>query len=117
MLRDRTFRMVHPLSYEDLHSQHNALMSPVVWDMGHIANFEELWLLRELDGRDPHDPQLDELYNPFDNPRWCRGDLPILDQTEATEYLNEVRGDVLAIIDRADFRSDDRCSATGMCST
>lgn len=107
MLRDRTFRMVHPLSYEDLHNQHNALMSPVVWDMGHIANFEELWLLRELDGRAPHDPQLDELYNPFDNPRWCRGDLPILDHSEATEYLNEVRGDVLAIIDRADFRSDD----------
>jgi iron(II)-dependent oxidoreductase len=30
--------------------QHSSLMSPLVWDMGHIAHFEELWLVRNLEG-------------------------------------------------------------------
>ena len=105
-LRRRTFRMVDPLSYDDVHKQFSELLSPIVWDMGHIANFEEVWLLREVDGRAPHDAKLDDLYNPFDNPRWTRGDLPILDQDQAAEYLNEVRGDARAILDRSDLRSD-----------
>ena len=112
-LRGRTFGMVHPLSYQDLHGQHSSLMSPIVWDMGHIANFEEYWLLRELDGRAAHDPQLDELYNPFDNPRWSRGDLPILDRDAATTYLNEVRGDTVSLLDRSDFRSDNPLERDG----
>ena len=51
--RAGTKRMIEPLSYEDLHRQHNSLMSPLVWDVGHVGNFEELWLLREIDGRAP----------------------------------------------------------------
>ena len=45
--RARTLLLVAPLSDEDLHAQHDALMSPVLWDLGHIAHFEELWLTRE----------------------------------------------------------------------
>ncbi len=78
-------------------------MSPLVWDMGHIANFEEFWLLRELDGRPAHDEQRDAMYNPFDNPRWVRGDLPLLDREEATEYLKDVRHEVDLVLDRADL--------------
>ncbi len=96
--RSRTKQMIDPLDYEDLHSQHNSLMSPLVWDVGHVGNFEELWLLRELDGRSAHDPNYDEMYNPFDNPRWVRGDLPLLNREEAIEYIDEVRGDALSIL-------------------
>ncbi len=106
-VRRRTFRLTDPLTWEDLHRQHSELMSPLVWDMGHIANFEEYWLLRELAGHAPHDPELDQLYNPFDNPRWTRGDLPILDQADATGYLHEVRGEVDAILSGISFELDD----------
>ena len=105
-IRARTGTMTAVLNDDDLHRQHLTIMSPVVWDMGHVANFEELWLLRELDGREPHDITRDDLYNPFDNPRWCRGDLPMLDRHEATEYLDEVRGDSLDILAKSDLRSD-----------
>lgn len=102
-IRSRTFRMTDPLSHDDVHRQHNPLMSPIVWDMGHVANFEEFWLLREIDGRDPHDTNLDIMYNPFDNPRWVRAELPILDRAGATEYLNEVREEALGIMHRTDL--------------
>ena len=105
-IRSRTFRMTDPLSHDDLHKQHNPLMSPIVWDMGHVANFEEYWLLREIDGRDPHDTNLDAVYNPFDNPRWVRAELPILDRAAATEYLDEVRADAIDVMRRADLDPD-----------
>ena len=106
-IRKRTFSMTSLLTDDDLHKQHTSIMSPVVWDMGHVANFEELWLLRRLDGRAPHDITRDELYNPFDNPRWCRGELPILDRAEASNYLDEVRGEALAILAKTDLRDPD----------
>ena len=72
--RGRTMALLSPLDEDDIHRQHDSIMSPLVWDVGHVGNFEELWLLRELDGRPAHDPRYDEMYNPFDNPRWERGD-------------------------------------------
>ena len=101
--RRRTFVMTETLTDDDLILQHSPLMSPLVWDMGHIANFEEFWLLRELGGRKAHDGARDDMYNPFDNPRWIRSELPLLDRDEATEYLGEVRHEVDDLLVHADF--------------
>ncbi len=75
-------------------------MSPFVWDLAHIGNYEELWLLRELDGRAAIDPSLDDLYNAFEHPRWERPSLPILGPVEARAYLERVRHDVLDLLER-----------------
>ena len=34
----------------ELTAQHSPLMSPLVWDLAHIANQEERWLLRAAGG-------------------------------------------------------------------
>ena len=39
--RRRTLELIEPLSEEALNKVHDPLMSPIVWDLGHIANFEE----------------------------------------------------------------------------
>jgi iron(II)-dependent oxidoreductase len=78
-------------------------MSPVVWDVAHIGNYEELWLLRALDGRAPIDPQLDDLYNAFEHPRWSRPNLPILGPAEARRYDATVRAEVLDLLGRTDL--------------
>ena len=44
-------------------------MSPLVWDLAHIANQEELWLLREVGGRESMHPEIDPLYDAFEHPR------------------------------------------------
>lgn len=101
--RAQTRRLLAPLSRDDLEKQHDPIMSPLVWDVGHVANFEELWLLREVDGRAPHDPRLDQVYNPFENPRWVRGDLDFLDTAEAGRYMDEVRAEALEVLRRVEF--------------
>ena len=48
--RERTLLLVDSLTSADLRTQHDVLMSPILWDLGHIAHFEELWLTRNLAG-------------------------------------------------------------------
>jgi gamma-glutamyl hercynylcysteine S-oxide synthase len=97
-VRWRLDRLVAPLDDDAMHRQVDRIMSPLVWDVGHVGNFEELWLLRELAGRPAHDPDLDRVYNPFENPRWVRADLPILQRAEARTYLADVRAEVLQVL-------------------
>ena len=79
---------------DDLVRQHSPLMSPLVWDLAHIANQEELWLLRAVGGREPMRPEIDPLYDAFEHPRAERPTLPLLPPAEARAYVREVRGRV-----------------------
>src|SRR5262249_58241910 len=45
--RQRTTLLTDSVDEPDLVRQHSPLMSPLVWDLAHIANQEELCLLRE----------------------------------------------------------------------
>jgi iron(II)-dependent oxidoreductase len=44
--RARTLELVYPLDEAALTRQWSPLMSPISWDLGHIANFEEQWVRR-----------------------------------------------------------------------
>src|SRR3954470_7545012 len=92
--RERTFMLVAPLSATDLARQHDPLMSPVLWDLGHIAHFEELWLTRNLNG--PIDfVEMPGLFNPFVHPRSERGTLALPGMAECREIMEEIRERVL----------------------
>ncbi len=98
--RARTTALTSAVDEAELVKQHSPLMSPLVWDLAHIANQEELWLLREVGGRDPLHPEIDPLYDAFEHPRAERPTLPLLGPDEARGYGHEVRGRVLDLIDR-----------------
>jgi iron(II)-dependent oxidoreductase len=106
--RRRTAGLVDDLDESDLYAQHSPLMSPLVWDLAHIGNYEELWLLRNVDDRPAIDEQLDWLYNAFEHPRWTRPTLPILSPTDARSYLADVRSEVLDLLGKVDLASDER---------
>jgi gamma-glutamyl hercynylcysteine S-oxide synthase len=89
---------VAPISHADLERQHDPLMSPLVWDLGHIAAFEDLWLCRET-GLEQLRPDLAEVYDATETPRPGRGDLPYLRRGEALAYLAAVRERTLARLD------------------
>jgi len=76
--RRRTEDLLQPLSDEQLTRQISPLQSPLVWDLAHIAHFEELWLLRRVGGRSAVSPEYDDLYDSFAHARGERGRLPIL---------------------------------------
>ena len=96
--RATTFRLLAPLDDDELSRQYDPIMSPLVWDYGHVGNYEELWLLRQLGDHSFADPRMDQMYDAFENPRWTRSELPLLSRSEATEYLGDVRAAVLRML-------------------
>ncbi|WP_441248996.1 ergothioneine biosynthesis protein EgtB [Kitasatospora sp. McL0602] len=96
--RARTAALTDCVDDHDLAAQHSPLMSPLVWDLAHIGNQEELWLLRNVGGRDPMHPEIDPLYDAFEHPRSERPSLPLLPPVEARAYAHEVRGRVLDLL-------------------
>lgn len=83
----------------DLLAQHSKLMSPLVWDLAHVGNYEELWLLREAAGIEAMRPELDDIYDAFEHPRATRPTLPLLKPQEAGDYIGLVRRKVLDALD------------------
>jgi gamma-glutamyl hercynylcysteine S-oxide synthase len=97
--RERTLALVASVSDDDLERVHSALMSPLVWDLGHIAAFEDLWLVHRYGERPLLHEDLASVYDAFETPRAHRGDLPLLRPSEAREYLEEVRARALDVVD------------------
>ncbi len=98
--RDRTRGLTECVDDPDLIRQHSRLMSPLVWDLAHVGNQEELWLLRGVGGREPMHPEIDPLYDAFEHPRAERPALPLLPPAQARAYVSEVRGHVLDLLER-----------------
>lgn len=90
-VRRRTLALVEGISDEDLVQVHSPLMSPLAWDLGHIAAFEDLWLVHRFAGRPMVREDLAVVYDAFETPRAQRGNLPFLAPEGALEYLAEVR--------------------------
>jgi gamma-glutamyl hercynylcysteine S-oxide synthase len=96
--RQRSLALLEPLDEHDLTRQVSPLMSPLVWDLAHIGNYEELWLLRAVAGVEPLRPEIDSLYDAFEHPRAERPTLPILGPAETRAYLSGVRSHVLDVL-------------------
>jgi iron(II)-dependent oxidoreductase len=103
--RARTLLLVAPLTDAELRMQHDPLMSPILWDLGHIAHFEELWLTRNLDGPIEF-VEMPGLYNPFEHPRSTRGGLALPGLPDVRRVFDEIRARVLARLDRPDDAPD-----------
>jgi gamma-glutamyl hercynylcysteine S-oxide synthase len=89
--RDRTLALVAGIGDRDLARVHSPIMSPLVWDLGHIAAYEDLWLAHRLGGLPLLRPQLAEVYDAFETPRAVRGEVEALGAADARAYLGEVR--------------------------
>jgi len=99
--RARTLELTD-LDEPTLVAQHDPLMSPLVWDLAHVGQQEELWLLRGGDPNRPGmlPPDVDSLYDAFKHRRADRPALPLLPPVEARAYDHEVRGRVLDLLER-----------------
>jgi iron(II)-dependent oxidoreductase len=104
--RDRTLSLVEDVSEHDLSRQHARLMSPLVWDLGHIAAFEDLWLCQRAGGLHPLRPDLAGVYDAAETPRTVRGDVRHLAQREVRDFLRDVRVRAMEVLDRADLHGE-----------
>src|ERR1700719_2840147 len=92
--RELTLALVADLSAKDLERVHSPIMSPLVWDLGHIAAYEDLWLGHRHGGLSLLRPELAELFDAFETPRAVRGEIEALGPDEARDYLDAVRARV-----------------------
>lgn len=97
--RARTTALTDAVDEAELVAQHSPLMSPLVWDLAHIGNQEELWLVRDVGGREPVRADIDHLYDAFQHARADRPALPLLDPAQARGYVGTVRDKVWDVLD------------------
>ena len=120
-VRVRTVEIISPLGDEDVRIQPSPLMSPLAWDLGHIAAFEELWLVKKLSpdfevaGNAEADSDvgpefgegLDRTYDPLLHPRPERSRLRLPSRADALENLHAVRSAAVETLRKIDLRSSD----------
>jgi gamma-glutamyl hercynylcysteine S-oxide synthase len=110
--RARTLLLVAGVAEADLLKQHDPLMGPIMWDLGHIAHFEELWLLSNLEG-EIRFGEMPGMFNPFEHPRAVRGELDLPDLNGTLRMLGETRARVLAALRHADFHTTNELLRNG----
>jgi gamma-glutamyl hercynylcysteine S-oxide synthase len=104
--RRRTLELIAPLGDEQLNRVYSPILSPLAWDLGHIANFEELWLVQTIGHREPLHGELGRFYDAIENPRKTRGELPILRDAELRAYMADVRERTLEVLETVDLGPD-----------
>src|SRR5256885_13245371 len=101
--RERTLGLVAHLDGDALEWVVDPIMSPLAWDLGHIAAYEDLWINHRLGGRPLLRADLAALYDAFETPRKVRGGLRFLRGPYLREYLDAVRGRALEVDPRDGF--------------
>jgi gamma-glutamyl hercynylcysteine S-oxide synthase len=89
--RQRGLSLIGHLGDAQLTRVVDPIMSPLAWDVGHIAAYEDLWIGHRLGGLPLLHEELSTLYDAFETPRAVRGDLEFLRGEELSSYLADVR--------------------------
>jgi iron(II)-dependent oxidoreductase len=102
-VRRRTLDLVEPLDDEQLARQVTPILSPILWDLGHVAAFEELWLVHggTPPGGDGDSGRRGEglgIYDAIANPRGVRGAMRLPSRDAALMRLRTVRERALAAL-------------------
>lgn len=106
--RARTFDLVGDLSDEQLMGPRLAIVNPLLWEIGHVAWFQEKWALRHAANRPPVRPGVDSLYDSAAIAHDTRWDLFLPSRQDTLAYLTAVRDAVLERIEAGNLSADDR---------
>src|SRR5438445_12336061 len=101
--RQRTLSLVSDLSDEHLLGPRLPTVNPLLWEIGHVAWFQEKWLLRRSASYRLVRSDADALYDSTGIPHETRWELPLPRRAETLHYLNEVRDRVIEQLGRAEL--------------
>ena len=88
--RKRTLALVEDLDDDQLLGPRFAIVNPLLWEIGHVAWFQEKWVLRHLRGKPPILEHGDRLYDSIAIAHDTRWDLPLLSRDETLGYMSAV---------------------------
>jgi iron(II)-dependent oxidoreductase len=105
--RQRSIELIFDLTDDQLVVPKLSIINPLLWEIGHVAWFQEKWVLRRgglpsriLSGSD-------QLYDSIALEHGIRWDLPILSRPDTLSYVAQVRDAVIERIDRGDLDAQD----------
>jgi ergothioneine biosynthesis protein EgtB len=105
--RQRTLDLVSDLTGEQMNVPLMDIINPPVWEMGHVAWFQERWALRHLRGFDSIRPDADSFWDSAAVAHDTRWELPLPSRDETLAYMQNVLDRVLESLDRQKDTSRD----------
>ena len=97
--RQRTLDLVADLDDEQLMGPYLPIINPMLWEIGHVAWFQEKWALRHVCKRKPIREDADAIWDSIAISHTTRWDLPLPSRDETLAYLREVRDRVLEALE------------------
>jgi gamma-glutamyl hercynylcysteine S-oxide synthase len=105
--RARTLDLVRDLSDEQFRVPLLRIINPFLWEIGHVAYFQEYWVLRHAAGRSPMRQNADSLYDSAKVAHDTRWSLPLPTRSATIDYLETVRDRVLDRIHSSALSAND----------
>ena len=102
--RQRTLDLVADLDDEQLMGPCLPIINPMLWEIGHVAWFQEKWVLRHVCKRKPIRQDADAIWDSIAIPHTSRWDLPLPSRDTTIAYMCDVRDHVIEAL------QDDACS-------
>src|SRR2546427_2448873 len=93
--RERTLAVVADLDDEQMIGPRLNIVNPLRWEIGHVAWFQEYWILRQMHGRAPMLAGGDSLYDSARVAHETRWDLPLPSKAETITYMQGVLDQVV----------------------
>ena len=93
--RERTLALVADLDEAQTIGPRLSIVNPLRWEIGHIAWFQEYWVLRHLNHRVPILEGADTLYDSARVAHETRWDLPLASKAETIAYMQGVLDQVV----------------------
>ncbi len=94
--RSRTLALIADLDDEQLQVPYLPVVNPLLWELGHVAWFQEQWVLRHVLGRAPRLARGDAIFDSARVGHESRWALELPTRAEVEAYARGVRDDVLA---------------------
>lgn len=101
--RDRSIELIADLDNDQLSVPYLPTINPLLWELCHLAYFQEFWVLRQGAGKKPSRPDVDDLFDSITIGHETRWRLPIPDREGAFDYVRTVRDRVLELIETGDL--------------
>ena len=103
--RARTLLLVQDLDDVQWMGPRLPIVNPLLWEVGHLGWFQELWTLRHARGCAPLLADGDALYDSAKVAHDTRWDLPLLPRSKVLAYLEQVLGTALEVLGTAPDRA------------
>ena len=96
--REKSLALLDGLTDEQMLGPQISIVNPLLWEIGHLAWFEERWILRHLRNEKPLLDQTDALYDSMGVHHDTRWDLPLPSKQETLDYMQRVLDRVVEMI-------------------